>query len=302
MILDWVKVIVLAILQGVTELFPVSSLGHMVIVPGLLGWNDVLDSPVFVPLLVTLHLGTAVALMTFFWRDWVKLLRGGVRVLIAGKFTPDVDPEGAGRQLALVVVGSIPIAIIGAFFQKAVENNFSQPLIASTFLVVNGVVLLVGERLWRRRRDQQKLIAKEAPQFGEVGRSINDMTFVQAALIGGAQVFALIPGLSRSGLTMVAGMANGLSHETAARFSFLLATPAILGAGILEFPKLLADKADLPIALGGGVVAGIAAYLSVRFLMRYFETNRLDPFAFYCVIVGALTFAYFALKAYNVVP
>lgn len=302
--MDLIHVLFLAILQGVTELFPVSSLGHTVIIPGLLGWNETLQSPTFLPLLVMLHLGTSVALLTFFWRDWVQLLRGGMRTLVAGRFTPDVDPEGYGRQLALVVVGTIPAGIVGLLLQKPLEAGFSIPILASAFLVANGAVLLAGERLWRRQRLHEKEIAAKAPMFASVGRSLNEMTFVQAAIIGFAQCFALIPGFSRSGLTMVTGMANGLSHEAAARFSFLLATPIILAAGVLEIPKLLAHqyRAELPIALLGGVVAGIAAYLSVRFLMKYFETNRLDPFAYYCVIAGTLTFAFFLLQFPGVIP
>ncbi len=302
--MDPLHVLLLALLQGVTELFPVSSLGHMVIIPGILGWNETLQSPTFLPLLVMLHLGTSIALLTFFWRDWILLLRGGLRTVVAGRFTPDVDPEGYGRQLALVVVGTIPAGLIGLIFQKPLEAAFSIPILAAAFLVANGAVLLAGERLWRRQRMQEKIIASQAPMFGSVGRSINEMSFLQAAVIGFAQSFALIPGFSRSGLTMVAGMANGLSHEAAARFSFLLATPIILAAGVLEVPKLLSAqyRADLPIAVGGGVVAGIAAYLSVRFLMKYFETNRLDPFAYYCVIAGTLAFLYFLLQYLHIIP
>lgn len=302
--MDPLHVLLLALLQGVTELFPVSSLGHTVIIPGILGWNETLQSPIFLPLLVMLHLGTSIALLTFFWRDWIQLLRGGLRTVIAGRFTPDVDPEGYGRQLALVVVGTIPAGLIGLIFQKPLEQGFSIPILAAAFLVANGAVLLAGERLWRRQRTQEKMIASQAPMFGSVGRSLSEMTFLQAAIIGFAQSFALIPGFSRSGLTMVAGMANGLSHEAAARFSFLLATPIILAAGVLEVPKLLAAqyRAELPIAAGGGVVAGIAAYLSVRFLMKYFETNRLNPFAFYCVIAGTLAFVYFLLQFLRIIP
>ena len=302
--MDPFRVIVLALLQGIAELFPVSSLGHTVIIPGILGWNETLESPTFLPLLVMLHLGTSVALLTFFWRDWVQLLRGGLRTVVAGRFTPDVDPDGYGRQLALVVVGTIPAGIIGLLFQHQLEAGFSIPILAAAFLVANGAVLLAGERLWRRQRLREKEIAAQAPMFAAVGRSLNEMSFRQAAFIGLAQCFALIPGFSRSGLTMVTGMANGLSHEAAARFSFLLATPIILAAGVLEIPKLLEQqyRADLPIALGGGVVAGIAAYLSVRFLMKYFETNRLDPFAYYCVAAGSLAFLYFLLQFLNIIP
>ncbi|HEX9036334.1 MAG TPA: undecaprenyl-diphosphate phosphatase [Ktedonobacterales bacterium] len=300
--MDPIKVIALALLQGVTELFPVSSLGHTVIIPGIVGWNDVLRSAAFVPLLVTLHLGTSAALLTFFWRDWVTLLRGGLRTIIAGRFTSDVDPDGAGRQLALVVVGTIPAGIVGLLLQSYLEKGFSQPVLAAAFLVANGAVLLAGEQIWRRQRQRSKLLAKDGAVVE--GAPVTAMTFKQALFIGSSQILALIPGFSRSGLTMVAGMASGLSHEASARFSFLLATPIILAAGALEVPTLLQGqyRGDLPIAAGGGVIAGIAAYLSVRFLMRYFETNRLDPFAYYCVIAGTLAFAYFALKAFNVIP
>lgn len=300
--MDPIKVFALAILQGVTELFPVSSLGHTVIIPGLFKWNETLQSPTFLPLLVMLHLGTSVALLSFFWRDWVKLLRGGLRTVIAGRFTADVDPDGAGRQLALVVVGTIPAGIVGLLFQSILEKGFSEPVLAAAFLVANGAVLLAGERLIRRQQMKRRQLADQSPQFSKVDDSINTMTFKQAVIIGSSQIFALIPGFSRSGLTMVAGMANGLSHEASARFSFLLATPIILAAGVLEVPKLREYPQQLPIAAAGGVVAGIAAYLSVRFLMRYFETNRLDPFAYYCVIAGTLAFAYFALQSFGMIP
>ncbi len=307
-----VQIIALALLQGVTELFPISSLGHTVILPGVLGWTKTLNDPNFVPVLVTLHLGTATALIIYFWRDWYQLLRGGLRVVVAGKLTPEVDPGGFGRQLVLVVIGTIPAGIVGVVFQKALESNFSIPILAAAFLVMNGAVLLGGELLWRNQRQRAVALLGAKGAVGAapsaevvaagVGKSLDDMTYLQALLIGCAQIFALIPGFSRSGLTMVAGMANGLSHEAAARFSFLMATPIILGAGLLEVPKLLADKQEFAAAAIGGVVAGVAAYLSVRFLMRYFETNRLDPFAYYCIALGLIAFAYFALTTLGVIP
>lgn len=340
--MDLGHVLLLALLQGVTELFPVSSLGHTVIIPGLLGWNETLSSPNFLPLVVALHIGTATALLTFFWRDWLALLRGGLRVTLAGRFTRDVDPQGYGRQLALVVVGTIPAGLIGVLLQTQLEKLFSQPVLAAAFLTANGAVLLAAERLAARQRlmEQKAGLAapgvrggismgataarggmggtrgrdqwsrgtgpsaagKETPS-GYIGKSLDEMSFGQAALIGFAQSFALLPGISRSGATMVAGLANGLSHEAAARFSFLLATPIIAGAGVLELPKLFATGGTtLEYALLGGVVAGVAAYLSVRFLMRYFETNRLDPFAWYCLAAGILAFAYFAAKDLHLLP
>lgn len=320
--MNLVNVIVLALLQGVTELFPVSSLGHTVILPGLLGWGNLLSSDTFLPLVVTLHLGTSVALLTFFWRDWVQLLRGGWRVLAAGKLTPDVDPDGAGRQLMLVVVGTLPAGLVGVLLQKQLESLFSKPLIAAGFLMVNGIVLLVAERLWvaqrRRARDlditvkrvaiseaafaTQRGAAARAPS-GELGLTLNQMTFFQALIIGFSQSFALIPGISRSGITMATGMGNGLSHESAARFSFLMATPIIAAAAMLEVPTLfLHGTQTLLLAIFGGVVAGVAAYASVRFLMRYFETNRLQPFAIYCIGAGALAFGFFGLQALQILP
>ncbi len=300
--MDPVHVVLLALLQGVTELFPVSSLGHTVIIPGILGWNETLSSPTFVPLLVMLHLGTSLALLTFFWRDWVELLVGGWRVVKAGKFTPDVDPKGYGRQLALVVVGTIPAGLVGLLLQKQLEAGFSIPILASAFLVANGAVLLAVERLTGAQRVKAKLAAVQGVPVGEVGLTLGNMSFAQAALIGFAQCFALIPGFSRSGLTMAAGMANGLSHEAAARFSFLMATPIILAAGLLEVPKLFdAGPHTLALAAAGGIIAGVAAYLSVRFLMRYFETKRLDAFAFYCVAAGLAAFAFFLAQYLRVI-
>lgn len=318
--MDAVRVVLLALLQGVAELFPVSSLGHTVIIPGLLGWGDLLRSDTFLPLVVTLHLGTALALLTFFWRDWVNLLRGGVKVLIAGRFTPDVDPHGYGRQLALVIVGTLPAGLIGVLFQTKLEALFGAPILAAAFLCMNGAVLLAAERLTRRQRLlHAQSINKSGVTLGatalqggykspddvtraaddaEFDQSLQEMSFMQAALIGLAQSFALFPGISRSGITMVAGMSIGLSHESAARFSFLLATPIILAAGLLEIPKLFgAGTQTLALALVGGVIAGVAAYLSVRFLMRYFETKSLDPFAYYCIGAGLLAFGFFLAQS-----
>jgi undecaprenyl-diphosphatase len=330
--MDPVRVVLLALLQGVAELFPVSSLGHTVIIPGLLGWGDLLRSDTFLPLVVTLHLGTAIALLTFFWRDWLHLLRGGVKVLIAGKFTPDVDPQGYGRQLALVIVGTLPAGLIGVLFQTKLEALFGAPILAAAFLCMNGAVLLAAERLTRRQRlihaqslgkggavaaggvtlgatalqgagRQPSREAARAADEAEFDLSLREMSFLQAALIGLAQSLALFPGISRSGVTMVAGMSIGLSHESAARFSFLLATPIILAAGLLEIPKLFTQGTQTLVLAGvGGVIAGVAAYLSVRFLMRYFETQSLDPFAYYCIGAGLLAFGYFLAQYLGLLP
>lgn len=263
----------LAVLQGVSELFPISSIGHTVLIPRLIGWDLDQQSPTFLPFLVMLHLGTAAALLTFFWRDWLAIVAALVRSVIRGKVA--ANPE---EHLAwMLVVGTIPTGILGFFLESRLKALFAAPILAAVFLIVNGFVMLAGERLRKAAfRNTSGLEAIHWPQ---------------AMLIGLAQSAALIPGISRSGTTIVAGLLARLDHENAARFSFLLATPVIAAAGLLEVPLLLgpSGKAMLGVALLGGVVAGITAWLSVKFLMRYFEFGRLDPFAYYCWAFGALS-------------
>jgi undecaprenyl-diphosphatase len=270
------QVLVLALLQGVTELFPVSSLGHSVIIPSLFHWNFNQSDPTFLPFLVLLHVGTATALIIYFWRDWVGIVRAVVGSAVEGRLqnTPD---ERLGWRL---ILGTIPVGIVGTVFQKQVQALFANPKAAAAFLIVNGAILFLGERLRRRAI------------MGEEGRTPLDRVKVQTAVgIGSAQILALLPGISRSGSSMVAGLFANLTHEAAARFSFLLATPVILGAGILKIPDLFtgAGRPHLPVYLLGGVVAGVAAYVSVAYLMRYFRVGRLDPFAIYCAAFGILS-------------
>jgi undecaprenyl-diphosphatase len=273
--LNLFQALVLAVIQGVTELFPVSSLGHAVILPHLFRWNIDQSSETFLPFLVALHLGTAVALLIYFWRDWWILL---------GAWLPGdgSGPDGAAgkaearRVLVLLVLGTIPAGLLGLIFRSRLTTLFADYRIAAVFLILNGLVLAVGEFLRRRAGSAQ--LASLKPW--------------QACAIGTSQAVALLPGFSRSGATMVGGLLVGLEHQAAARFSFLLATPIILAAAVLEVPKLLqpANRAALPGALLGGVVAGVMAYLSTVFLMRYFkqqEVNALLPFAGYCVVLGA---------------
>jgi len=277
----------LAALQGFSELFPISSLGHSVVVPRLLGWNIDQQSPTFLPFLVVLHLGTAAALLTFFWRDWLQLIAAWLRSVSRGK----VDPASPDEHLAwMLVVGSIPAGILGVFLQNALKQLFAAPTIAAAFLIVNGVIMLAGERL---RRSQEAA----HPEKG-TAKDLGALNWRTAALIGLAQSAALIPGISRSGSTITAGLRAGLSHEAAARFSFLLATPIILAAGLLEVPELLTPdgRGMLGISLAGGLLAGVVAYLSVKFLMRYFEFGRLDPFAWYCMAFGAFALVFMSVR------
>ena len=288
--LDFLQVIALAILQGVTELFPVSSLGHAVIVPGLLKWP--IDKGLgLVPFLVVLHLGTAAALLVFYWRDWVKLL---LALLGMGDA---VERPALRRLIVMLIVGTIPAALAGALFNKSIKEGFAVPTVAAIFLFVNGLVLFFGDR-WHR--------LKSAEPGGAVGKQLENLTVIDALIIGITQITALIPGISRSGVTIVAGLRRELTPDAAAHFSFLLATPIILGAGVLEVPKLLkgiqngqVDSQYLHYSLIGGLVAGIFAFISVALLTRYFRVSELKvmrPFAIYCLLVGLASFAVFASR------
>lgn len=291
----FVQVLVLGLLQGVAELFPISSLGHTVIIPGLLGWGNLTTNESFLPIVVMLHLGTAVALLTFYWRDWVALIRAFFKTALKGRL--DADPQG--KTIWLLIVGTIPVGLLGVFLQTPIQNLFfaaKWPVVPAAFLCLNGAVLLAGERLRQRSEPAGVDRFKQEQTFAKV----DDLSFVQAFFIGLAQALALIPGISRSGVTMVAGMRARLSHEESLRFAFLLATPVIAAAALLEVPKLFhAGSQVLLAALAGGVVAGLAAFLSVRFLTRYFQVGRLTPFAIYCLAAGFLSFAFFSALSLN---
>ena len=266
---DLFQAIVLAVIQGVTELFPVSSLGHAVIVPHLFGWSIDQNAPTFLPFLVLLHVGTALALLIYFWRDWWLLL--------SSLFDRETDgAKGEARHvLWLLVVGTIPAGLVGLILRNRLAELFADYKVAAVILILNGALLALGEFLRRRAGSAQ----------------LSTLKPWQAVAIGTSQILALLPGFSRSGATMVGGLLVGLEHQSAARFSFLLATPIIGAAALLEVPKLLQPEARAALgpALIGGVIAGILAYLSAALLMRYFkqqEVNALLPFSGYCVLLG----------------
>jgi undecaprenyl-diphosphatase len=263
----------LSVLQGVTELFPVSSLGHTLLVPALFGMHIDKHAPQLLPFLVALHLGTALALLWYFRARWIALI-GGFFAHLGGRKNDD------GHLMWALIIGTIPTGIVGLLLEKRIERVFHDLRIVAIALIVNGVLLWIGDRIQRSR-------AHRPPE---------KLTFKQAFFVGLAQIGALIPGFSRSGLTMIAGNAAGLTAEKAAEFSFLLGTPIIFAAGVLELPKLFHARDQLADALLGGVLTAIAAYLSVRFLMRYFEgRGRLAAFGVYCVIAGLFCFGWFML-------
>ncbi|HEY7347344.1 MAG TPA: undecaprenyl-diphosphate phosphatase [Ktedonobacterales bacterium] len=284
-----IKVILLALLQGVTELFPVSSLGHTVIIPAFLGWWKLTTSDAFLPIVTVLHLGTTIALLCFYWRDWLALIRAFFKTIVARRL--DADPQG--KTIWLVIVGTIPIGITGLLLEKPIQEVFFQtqwPVLPAAFLCMNGAVLYVAEVLRQRSEPTNIDRAKQEQMYGRV----EDLTFFQAFLIGVAQILALIPGISRSGITMVAAMRARLSHEEALRFAFLLLVPVIGAASLLEMPKLFHAGSEAVIdAAIGSVVSGLAAFFSIKFLARYFKVGRLTPFAFYCLGAGLLSFLVF---------
>jgi undecaprenyl-diphosphatase len=297
-VLSYFQAIVLGLLQGVTELFPVSSLGHTVLLPALLGWNNLVraqsaSESFYLAFVVALHVATAIALFIFFWKDWVRIIRGFFRSLARRRIeTPDE------RLAWLLVIATIPAGITGLALEHALRTQFAKPLAASIFLTVNGLILLAGERV-RRRAGVQKLATVPAGASAsgpEPGRRLDTLEYKESLVIGVAQVAALFAGISRSGITMVAGLVRGLNHEDAARFSFLLATPLIFAAGIYKVPDLLGPLGNgvRSQALVGALFSGVAAYLSTKFLVKFFETRSLLPFGIYCLVAGGLCILRFA--------
>jgi undecaprenyl-diphosphatase len=285
-LISYPQAIILGLLQGVTELFPVSSLGHTVILPGLLGWDIHQNDPYFLSFLVLTHLATAIVLLVFFWRDWVRIVQGIGRSLRDRGIGDDDTDAKLGW---LLVVGTIPAGILGLLLQDTLRKAFASPTLAAIFLMCNGL-LLYGAELLRRRAPQV-----ETDDDTRIARRLD---FRDATVIGTIQSIALIPGFSRSGASMAGGLFSGLSHKDAARFAFLLATPLIGAAAVLKVPQLLGHDGNgvRGQALVASLCSALTAYLAVRFLMRFFETNTLMPFAIYCLCAGLGSTIYFVVS------
>ncbi len=293
--MTYFQAIVLGLLQGVTELFPVSSLGHSVILPKLLGWNDVVAAQsakesYFLAFLVGLHVATALALFVFYLPTWIEIIRGLLRSLATRRIETSTQRLGW-----LLVVATIPAGLFGVVFEHPLRTLFAVPLAAAAFLFINGIILAVAEVF--RRRSEVRAVAVAHGLNPAGARRLDTLEFREAIVVGIAQVFALFAGISRSGITMAAGLVRGLDHEDAARFSFLLATPIIGAAGVYKLPDLIGSNGRdvLGQVLAGSAAAAIAAYLSVRFLSRYFTTRTLTPFAIYCLVVGGSLVVWFGL-------
>ncbi len=286
--LTYLQAVILGLLQGITELFPISSLGHSVILPKLLGWDDVVAAQsaaesYFLAFLVGLHVATALALLVFYRATWVRIMGG----LLDSLRRRRID-TAAARLAWLLIVATIPAGVVGLLLEHSLRVVFAKPLAAGGFLFTNGLILLFGE--WVRRRAAVRAVVASHQRTASGDRRLDTLDMREAGLIGVAQLFAMLPGVSRSGITIVAGLARGLDHKDAANFSFLLATPIILAAGIYKLPDLLGPNGA---GVGGQILVGsltaaLAAYLSVRFLTRYFAARTLLPFAIYCLAAGAL--------------
>jgi undecaprenyl-diphosphatase len=285
-LISYPRAILLGLVQGVAEPFPISSLGHAVILPRLLGWNIHQNDPYFVAFLVATHLATALVLLAFFWRDWVRILRGIGRSLRDRGIEPD---DSDARLGWLLVVGTIPAGILGLLLQDRLRSVFASAASAAAFLIANGVLLLAAEQL-RRRAPQT-----DADDDVRIARQVG---WPQAFIVGAAQALALIPGFSRAGATMGGSLLIGLSNRDAARFAFLLATPIIGAAALLKLPELFGSEGDgvRGPALAAALCAAGTSYVAVRFLMRFFETRTLVPFALYCLAAGVGTSIYLAVS------
>ena len=329
--LTYLEAVVTGLVQGVTELFPVSSLGHNVLIPALLGgsWANTLNvsdpnSP-YLAFVVGLHVATAIAMIAYFWRDWLRIVRGFISSLRTRSVTTPDE-----RLAWMIILATIPVGIAGLVLEHDFRVYFSKPILTALFLALNGVILLAGEQARKRRialDEQQSAAGREAadremaaarPGAGrhaagqramkeqqaslavQSDRRLTQLGWLSAFGLGAAQIFALLPGISRDGIVMVCGMFRGLSRQDAARFSFLLSAPVILAAGVLKIPDLTG-----PLGAGvrgqvlvGSIVSGVGAYLALRFLVRYYSDSArtLTPFAIYCLAAGIGSAIYLTIR------
>jgi undecaprenyl-diphosphatase len=333
--LTYLEAAVVGLIQGVSELFPVSSLGHNVLIPALIGGSWATDLNVarpespYLAFIVGMHVATAIALLIYFWRDWIRIIGGFFSSI------RHMRVETVNERLAwMLIVATIPVGLVGLKFEHAFRVLFGKPILAAVFLIVNGLILFSGERFrprssieadeaiaaqrervlsegrqgegrqgegrqggGRHASGQQAVRQEEMTLAVQADQRLSTMGIWRALLIGATQILALFAGISRDGITMVTGMARGLSREDAARFAFLLATPVILAAGVLKIPDLMGPlgKGIHGQILLGSLLSGIGAYVSVRFLVKYFQTRTLTPFAIYCVVFGLGSVIYLGL-------
>jgi undecaprenyl-diphosphatase len=287
--LSYLQAIILGAVQGVSELFPISSLGHSVILPTLLGWNIDQGADFFLTFLVATHFATALVLFVYFWKDWKRIILGLLRSIKHITIADDAD----ARLGWLIVLGTVPAGLLGLIFQSKLQALFASPKYVSIFLICNGLVLFAAEYL---RKKKQAVANEQAATDKDAG--LAKLSWTNSFKVGLAQALALIPGFSRTGSALGGGLLVGLDHEEAARFAFLLATPIIGAAAALKLPHFLLHIHSYPTGpiFAGALAAAVFAYFSVIFLLKYFRTKTLNPFAIYCILAGAASTAFFFLK------
>jgi undecaprenyl-diphosphatase len=285
--ISYFQAVILGLTQGIAEPFPISSLGHAVVLPRLAGWSIHQNDKFFLTFLIATHLATAIVLLLFFLKDWIRIVKGLGRSLAMREIRED---DRDARLGWLLVAATIPVGVIGLLLQEPLRKLFASAQIAAAFLIVNGIALLLFERLRRRP-------PRPGDYAGDVDARLAKLSWRQAIAVGTSQVAALIPGISRSGFTMGGGLFVGLSNDDAARFSFLLATPVIFAAAALKLPELLGSTGNgvRGPALVAGLCAAATTFFAVKFLLRFFQTNRLTPFGLYCVGLGGVCTLVFAL-------
>jgi undecaprenyl-diphosphatase len=285
--ISYFQAVILGLTQGIAEPFPISSLGHGVLLPRLFGWNIHQNDKYFLTFLIATHLATAIVLLLFFLKDWILIVKGIFRSLRMREIRQD---DSYARLGWLLVAATIPVGVIGLLLQEPLRKLFASAEIAALFLIINGIVLLLAERLRRRP-------AREGDYSGDVDARLSKLSWRQAISVGTSQAFALIPGISRSGVTMSGGLVVGLSNDDSARFAFLLATPVIFAAALLKLPELFGAAGDgvRGPALVAGLCAAATTFLAVKFLMRFFQSNRLTPFGIYCIALGLVSTVVFAV-------
>jgi undecaprenyl-diphosphatase len=285
--ISYFQAVILGLTQGIAEPFPISSLGHGVVLPRLAGWHIHQNDKFFLTFLIATHLATALVLLALFIKDWVLIAKGLWRSLQMREIAAD---DTYARLGWLLVAATIPVGIIGLLLQDPLRKLFASPQTAAAFLIVNGIALLAFERLRRRP-------PRPGDYLGDADGRIAKLTWRQSIGVGTSQAFALVPGISRAGFTMGGGLIVGLSNEDAARFGFLLATPVIFAAAILKVPELFGSQGNgvRGPALVAGLCAAATTFVAVKFLLRYFQTKRLTPFGIYCIGLGVSCTLVFAL-------
>jgi undecaprenyl-diphosphatase len=285
--ISYFQAIILGLTQGIAEPFPISSLGHGVILPRLAGWHIHQNDKFFLTFLIATHLATAIVLLLFFLKDWVLIVKGLWRSLLMREIRED---DKYARLGWLLVAATVPVGVIGVVLQDPLRKLFASPQLAAAFLTVNGILLLMFERLRRRP-------PRPGDYLGDVDGRLSKLRWRNAISIGTSQAAALVPGISRSGVTMGGGLVVGLSNDDAARFGFLLATPVIFAAAALKLPELLGSAGNgvRGPALVAGLCAAATTFFAVKFLLRFFQTNQLTPFGIYCIVAGIGCTLIFAL-------